>query len=466
MNRTRMISRIWIRWLTLTAGLLLITACTIPQIEVTPSDPDATPTAEAEPEPETPAPGSPLESTVWLLEEYINLEGEMQAALEGSDGFILLENGELGGTAGCNSFFSEYTLEDETLAFGTIGSTLMACDEPLMSQERAVFNALESTAAFEIDADTLTLLDADGNTLAIFHASPTDTLPIEGETPEIDDPDMDEAEMDEAEMDEPEAATLEDTRWQLTHYAVDGELLPAVEDAEAYLEMSNGQLLGRTGCNQFGGSDYTLDDENLRFGPVESTLIGCPDPLAQQEQGFFAGMAAAETYTLENNTLTLNDADGAPRLVFVAGPAPDAEANMDVADTDVAAALDSEGVVETEIDTEPSLEGFTWALVAYRDRHGEWVEPVSTGELRLGGGNLTGHTGCNNMNSAYNTEDDRLSFGVIATTRMGCAPDIAAQEFAVLDALRQVAGYELDNDTLTLVDSEGEALLEFGVPEE
>lgn len=51
--------------------------------------------------------------------------------------------GRIYGNAGCNRFFGGYLVEDSTLKIGPLASTMMACEEPKMSQEREFLLMLE-----------------------------------------------------------------------------------------------------------------------------------------------------------------------------------------------------------------------------------------------------------------------------------------------------------------------------------
>ena len=74
------------------------------------------------------------------------------------------------GNSGCNSYFGQYEQEGTTLKFGVLGSTEMACMEPLMKAEIALYNAFQKTASFDLENSILVLKDAEGNDLltAIF----------------------------------------------------------------------------------------------------------------------------------------------------------------------------------------------------------------------------------------------------------------------------------------------------------
>jgi heat shock protein HslJ len=57
-------------------------------------------------------------------------------------------------------------VEGDQITFSEIVSTLMACEEPLMSQEQAVLGVIADSATYNIDGNTLTLT-GNGEVLAL-----------------------------------------------------------------------------------------------------------------------------------------------------------------------------------------------------------------------------------------------------------------------------------------------------------
>ena len=99
----------------------------------------------------------------WLAED---IEGggvidNLQTTLE------IDQDGRAGGHGGCNSYGGEVTIDGDTIRFGRMAGTLMACAEAVMNQEGKFHDALGRVAAFRIEQDQrkLLLLGADGNTL-------------------------------------------------------------------------------------------------------------------------------------------------------------------------------------------------------------------------------------------------------------------------------------------------------------
>ena len=59
-------------------------------------------------------------------------------------------DGRAYGNGGCNHWFAPYTLDDNTLTFGTLGSTRKLCGEALMEQENRFFQALRGVQRWDI----------------------------------------------------------------------------------------------------------------------------------------------------------------------------------------------------------------------------------------------------------------------------------------------------------------------------
>ncbi|MBW2937099.1 META domain-containing protein [Aureisphaera sp. CAU 1614] len=71
------------------------------------------------------------------------------------------------GNTGCNSFFGSYALDLYALSFSDIGSTEMACDQPIMDVENAFLNALNNTGSYDIQNRVLTLYSKNDRTVLL-----------------------------------------------------------------------------------------------------------------------------------------------------------------------------------------------------------------------------------------------------------------------------------------------------------
>lgn len=81
---------------------------------------------------------------------------------------VSFQDGEVSGSGGCNSYTGSYEASSggayggaPTLSITNVGGTEMACEDPVMEQEQAFYDALLATTSYRIAADGLELLDGD-----------------------------------------------------------------------------------------------------------------------------------------------------------------------------------------------------------------------------------------------------------------------------------------------------------------
>lgn len=91
------------------------------------------------------------------------------------EGYLLLLPGEEGetrfsATLGCNMMMGGYSLEGDSLGFGPVAASMMACPPPLDRLEGVFAAALEAVDSARSDGHSLQLLDADGRIRAQFTA--------------------------------------------------------------------------------------------------------------------------------------------------------------------------------------------------------------------------------------------------------------------------------------------------------
>lgn len=80
---------------------------------------------------------------------------------------FLPEDGRVAGGASCNRYNAAFELTGESLSFSRAASTMMACAEPLMRQEREFHRILAGINAFDIDgAGMLELIGSEGRLFA------------------------------------------------------------------------------------------------------------------------------------------------------------------------------------------------------------------------------------------------------------------------------------------------------------
>ncbi|MBK9054965.1 MAG: META domain-containing protein [Chloroflexi bacterium] len=231
--------------------------------------------------------------------------------------------------------------------------------------------------------------------------------------------------VDQIQVDVMTSNELLGTKWDLIAY---GDQTP-VSGSELTLNFENDGLGGTAGCNSYFGS-YTVDGTNLSISEVGSTMMACvEDALMTQESTFLGMLQAAESFTLSDEQLIIHTAQG--DLVFQ--PAQN-----------------------------QSLEGVTWVLngLAQNDAIvSTWVDSEITATFAEG--QVTGSAGCNQYFATYEMSDTTLTIGAIGSTKMACEEEKNQRETEFLTAMASVAGYEIERDSLKLLDANGDTLLLF-----
>lgn len=249
---------------------LLLAGCA-----VTPTPFDRTPGGAGGP--------SDLVGITWLLDE---LNG--QPTIEGTFPSVTFNNqGGFNGSGGCNVYTGSYTSSGGQIDVAdNIISTMMACDDPIMTQEFGLFDALKTASSYAVVDTRLTLSDQNGTALATFNAQSQD---------------------------------LAGTSWQVTAYNNGQEAVVGVlEGTTPTIEFgADGQLSGTAGCNRVIGS-YSTTDGTIELGPLATTQMACPEPegVMDQETRLVAALESAATYHVEGPTLEMRTADDALAVHF------------------------------------------------------------------------------------------------------------------------------------------------------
>lgn len=108
----------------------------------------------------------------------------------------------------------------------------------------------------------------------------------------------------------PAVTGIEDAKWQLVELnnepvsPLAGEKRPHI-----LLDSSQKKATGFAGCNNFFGS-YEIDEDALKFGPVGSTRMACPDLQLNLETAFFNALDQTNRWEIKNDVLFfLDDSD-------------------------------------------------------------------------------------------------------------------------------------------------------------
>jgi heat shock protein HslJ len=106
--------------------------------------------------------GDPLDGTSWVLMAY-----RKTRPISGTTITATFEDGQVRGSAGCNSYGGSYQVSDDAITVGAIAITEMACLEPegAMDQELVFVEFLTDAQTFRLADGQLQILRSDGEAL-------------------------------------------------------------------------------------------------------------------------------------------------------------------------------------------------------------------------------------------------------------------------------------------------------------
>ena len=253
--------------------VVLVAACQ----SATPPPPAATPVPEeASPEPAE----AMLGGTAWVMTA---LNGAPPAA--GTT--VTLQfgtDGSVSGSDGCNRYMTTYQEDGQNLTFDQMAGTLMACEEPAMTQATEYREALSGVTSFNMSEGQLELL-AGSDVVLTYDA---------------------------------DVQTLADTAWLVTAYNNGREaVVGLLEGTEITLSFEATELNGNAGCNSYFAG-YTAADGSMTVEPPGSTFMFCEEPegLMEQEAAYLVALQSATTFRIEGDQLWLRN--GADAIAVIA----------------------------------------------------------------------------------------------------------------------------------------------------
>lgn len=195
-------------------------------------------------------------------------------------------DGSVGGNGGCNTFGGAATVTATGISIPNVFSTMMMCEGDQSTQEHGFLSAIEQTASFKVDGETLSLFDAAGKELAVLAAEvAADTaLPV--------------------------------GTWKLSTIAG----LPSAADVETRLTIeADGSVHGNGGCNNVGGQAI-LTEAGLSIPNMFATMMMCEDAKNAQEHAFLAAVDATAKHRIIEGKLFFYDEADKELLGFTAAP--------------------------------------------------------------------------------------------------------------------------------------------------
>jgi heat shock protein HslJ len=193
-----------------------------------------------------------------------------------------LHEGKVGGTAACNSYGGEYTLQGWSITFGMLAKTEMACEPAVMDAEQAFMTVLGEPRTLSRDADTLQMM-GDGVELEFRLITPV----------------------------EPEA--LVGTVWML-ETIIQGEAASSVQGEPSLVLNDDGTFVGATGCRSLTGR-YQISGDELVI--TEMSADGeCPAEFATQDSQIISVLEAPQV-EVDGDRLRMT-ASGGEGLEYIA----------------------------------------------------------------------------------------------------------------------------------------------------
>ena len=185
---------------------------------------------------------------------------------------IRFEDGQVGGTASCNSYGGEYQIDGNVVTLGQLANTEMGCAPPeTMSAESLFLRGLGKVRLVEIE-DSILSLTGDGVEMS-FEA--LDPVPDAG---------------------------LTSTVWVLDGL-LDGDAVSSVAGERATLEFfSDGSLIAGTGCRTLVGG-YVVDGGELTVTNL-SADGECPEELHSQDSRVVTAFEGKMRVEIEGDRLT------------------------------------------------------------------------------------------------------------------------------------------------------------------
>jgi len=222
-----------------------------------------------------------------------------------------------------------------------------------------------------------------------------------------------------------ESQDLAGTGWRVDSLGEAGVVVEAVVTLNFG---DDGRVAGETGCNSFNGP-YVSEDASISIGPLAVTRAACPDPArAAMETAYLAALDGAARYSIDEHVLTFYGQND--------------EVLVELARFD------------------PTLEGSSWTVLAYNNGQQAVVSVILgtaiTAEFGEDG-TVSGSGGCNEYTGPYETDEQRISIGPLASTKQLCASPVGidAQEAAYLTALELADLWVIRGEILELRRDDG-----------
>lgn len=200
---------------------------------------------------------------------------------------IKFDGKQLGGSTGCNSYSSEYRLQNNRLRLvGDIISTMIGCQPPVAERERDFLNALKSVKTITINNQ---------NRLVIRYATSSSRGTMIFAVSDV---------------------KLQNTSWKLNVISTNSSKVPVTISPPVTLKFTDNSVNGFAGCNNYNGT-YQQQKNRLTISNIASTKKACAPPQMQIEQEFLAALSNVQQYEVaKNGELRLSNQNQSKTLIL------------------------------------------------------------------------------------------------------------------------------------------------------
>ena len=225
-----------------------------------------------------------------FLSTRVTENGELRPLVEGTQLRLTFEETRLSANAGCNTMNGGYTITAGQLLVGDLATTMMACAQPLMTQDQWLAAFLNSRPIIRVAGSDMTLA-ADGTIINLV----------------------------DREVAEPDQA-LVGTLWMLESVTTNDAVTSYnVDPAPRLVLAPGGNVTFSTGCND-GFGTYTSTDTQITFSGLGTTRKACePDLMTLESQILTVLDSGPVDYTIDGSTLTLTAGDNGLTYKAIAG---------------------------------------------------------------------------------------------------------------------------------------------------
>lgn len=230
-----------------------------------------------------------LAGTAWDLTQYAPAgASELAPVPEGVTPTAEFTADQVSGSGGCNRFTGGYTTDGDTITFGPLASTQIACEGDAGTVEADYFARLGEAKTYAVKDKTLTFSDSAGTVVLSY----TEAVPV----------------------------TLTNTTWSATGINNGKEAVTSlVAGSTITAEFSeDGTLSGNAGCNMYNGT-YEVSGDSMTIGPLATTKKACEPDVNEQEANYLAALTRVTKYTIRGDQLELRDDGGALQAGYTAG---------------------------------------------------------------------------------------------------------------------------------------------------